>query len=193
VAETREEEMAQLDPKNEVERRVAYMPIRNNQASGPGAGRWREWLAHPGSAVVVARKEGRVCLIRQWRAAISQQILELPAGLIDRGEEPLAAAKRELREETGLSGGRWHSLLSSYTTPGYSDELQHFFLSDEPALGSQDLDSGEELEVEWFTVEEINELLRDGAICDGKTIQGLAMIGCLDFGPGARGGDSRSD
>src|SRR5688500_14711605 len=82
-------------------------------------GREREVVEHSGSVGIVALDgEGRVVLVRQFREAARKKLLELPAGIIDEGEEPLETARRELAEETGLRGGRWRELRRIHPSPG---------------------------------------------------------------------------
>jgi ADP-ribose pyrophosphatase len=98
-------------------------------------------------AVVAIDAEGRVVLVRQRRPAVGADVLELPAGLIDDGEEPLATAKRELREETGLRGGSWRELASFWTSPGFVNERVTVFAAHELEEGEPEPDEGEELEL----------------------------------------------
>ena len=98
-------------------------------------------------AVVAIDGEGRVVLVRQHRPAVGADVLELPAGLIDDGEEPLATAKRELREETGLRGGSWRELVSFWTSPGFVNERVTVFAAHELEEGEPEPDDGEDLEL----------------------------------------------
>jgi ADP-ribose pyrophosphatase len=87
-------------------------------------------LEHPGAVVVLAiDDEGRAVCLSQYRHAAGQRFVELPAGVIDTGEEPLEVGRRELREEAGLEAGEWTPLLSTYSSPGYSAEVIHYFLA----------------------------------------------------------------
>ena len=87
-------------------------------------------LEHPGAVVVLAiDDEGHVVCLSQYRHAAQQRFVELPAGVIDTGEEPLAVGRRELREEAGLEAGEWTHLLSTYSSPGYSAEVIHYYLA----------------------------------------------------------------
>lgn len=115
----------------------------------------REFVDHPGAAAVMAVDEqGRVAVIRQYRHAVRQTLVEIPAGLLDRpDEDPLEAAKRELAEEAQLGATTWQHLLSMNTTPGGSNEVLHVYL----ATGLYPDDSGfvrteeeADFEVEWL-------------------------------------------
>jgi ADP-ribose pyrophosphatase len=91
----------------------------------------REIVEHLGSVAIVAVDgDQRVWLVRQLREAARKQLVELPAGARDEGEEPLEAAKRELREECGLTGGDWRELAAFWTTPGFCREYMHLYLAE---------------------------------------------------------------
>ena len=106
-------------------------------------------------AIVALDAEERVVLVRQKRRAIGTDLLELPAGLVDEGEEPLAAAQRELREETGLHGGSWRELAAIWTSPGFVNELVTLFVADGLEEGEPEPDEGEDVEVVRWTLPEL--------------------------------------
>jgi ADP-ribose pyrophosphatase len=122
-------------------------------------------------AVVAVDADGRIVLVRQNRPPAGRKLLELPAGLIDDGETPLESAQRELREETGLRGGRWRELWSFYSTPGFADEYITVFAADALEEGETDPDSGEEIEVERWTMAELSSRLHE--LEDATTVLGL--------------------
>lgn len=125
-------------------------------------------------AIVALDADGRVVLVRQRRTAVDADVLELPAGLIDEGEEPLESARRELREETGLRGGRWRELTSFWTTPGFVDERVTVFLAEGLDEGEPEPDDAEDLEPVRWTVEEVEARL--GELDDATTIIGLLLL-----------------
>ena len=95
-----------------------------------GSTRLREIVEHaPGAAVVAVDADGQVLLVRQPRPAVGTRLLELPAGLVDPGEEPIDTARRELQEETGFTAGHLELLAQFYTSPGFSTELLHIFVA----------------------------------------------------------------
>jgi len=109
------------------------------------AGREREIAEHRGATAIVAiDREGYVTLVRQLREAARKQLLELPAGTLEQGEEPLASARRELAEEVGLRGGRWRELATFYTTPGFCRERMHLFLAEDVEHGEASPEEDEE-------------------------------------------------
>lgn len=128
----------------------------------------------PAVAVVALDAAGRVVLVRQDRAGARRELLELPAGIVVEGEEPLAAAQRELREETGLRGGDWRLLASFFTTPGFSDELMHVYLAAGLDEGEAEPDDDEELTVERVALDDIPRLI--DTVEDAKTLVGLLLL-----------------
>ena len=124
-------------------------------------------------AVVAIDVEGRVVLVRQHRPAVGADVLELPAGLIDDGEEPLATAKRELREETGLRGGAWRELASFWTSPGFVNERVTVFAADELEEGEPEPDDDEELELVRVPLADVEARLPE--LENATTLVGLLL------------------
>ena len=124
--------------------------------------------------VVAVDRDDRVWLVRQRRAGARRPLLELPAGYVDDGEQPIAAAQRELREETGLHGGEWDEAASFFTTPGFCDERMHLFLARGLERGEPQPDGSEELELVPVHVAEVPALLPE--LEDGKTLVGLLLL-----------------
>lgn len=135
-------------------------------------------VKHPGAvAVVPVDAHGRVLMVRQYRQAIGDSLLELPAGKIDPGEDPWVCGRRELQEETGYGVEHLELLASFFASPGISDEKIHVFLgtglrSAQPAPGS---DGGEPISLEWLEPDQILHSIDDGRVEDGKSIVGLAL------------------
>jgi ADP-ribose pyrophosphatase len=135
-----------------------------------------ELIRHPGAAAIVPLDEqGWVVMVRQYRHATGgERLLEVPAGKLDPGESPAAAARRECEEETGLRPARLEPLGYLWTTPGFTDEKIHLFLARELAPGRQDLQDDEELSVERLPLAEALSLALEGGLDDGKSIVALA-------------------
>ena len=137
--------------------------------------RKREIVEHPGAVAIVAvDREQRVVLVRQLREAVRAELVELPAGTLEEGEEPLATAKRELREETGLTGGRWRELASFFTTPGFCRERMTVFLAVDVDEGEAAPEDDEQVEVIRWPLAEIAERLDE--LEDAKTLAGLLLF-----------------
>jgi ADP-ribose pyrophosphatase len=135
----------------------------------------REIVEHPGSVAIVAVDgEQRVWLVRQLREAARKLLVELPAGAREKGEDPLEAAKRELREECGLTGGDWRVLAGFWTTPGFCREYMHLYLAEDVEAGEADPDEDEEVEIVHWHVDELSARLAE--VEDAKTLAGLLLF-----------------
>jgi ADP-ribose pyrophosphatase len=134
----------------------------------------REVVDHPGAVVVVASDaQGSLVLVRQLREAVRKELLELPAGTLKPGEEPLACARRELREETGYGGGRWRAGPKFYTAPGFCRELMHVYFAEDVEPGEAALEDDESIEVAVVPAGDIASVLRE--VEDAKTLAGLLL------------------
>ena len=134
----------------------------------------REIVEHPGAVAIVAvDKDGMVALVRQPREAARKQLLELPAGTLEEGEQPLDSARRELEEETGLTGGTWRELAAFYTTPGFCRERMHLFAAEGVQSGPASPEEDEQLELIRWRVRDVAPRL--GEIEDAKTLAGLLL------------------
>ena len=137
----------------------------------------REWIDHPGAAAVVpVHADGTVVLLRQFRYPLRREYLEVPAGKFDRhGEEPLALARRELREETGLSAATWTPLGETHPGIGYSNEVIHLFLAEDLQEHPDDQDADEFVVPVRLPLAEAVEKARRGEILDGKSCVALVL------------------
>jgi ADP-ribose pyrophosphatase len=141
-----------------------------------------DMVRHPGSVVLLPMQgEGRIVLIRQYRYAVDRWIWELPAGSLDAGEDPVAAAARECEEEIGLVPGRVEFAGAWYPTPGFCTEVMNYYrLADlrAPAPGDPHAhkDEDEDIRVHVFTLDEARAMVRRGDIVDLKTAWGLTLI-----------------
>ena len=130
----------------------------------------REVIEHPGGACVLCEYGGKIAFVRQFRYAYGEELLELPAGKLNAGEDPAVAAGRELGEETGLVAERLKPLYTIYPTPGYTDEKIYLYEAVGVSEGKQHLDEGEFLNVEYYTVQEALQKIASGEIKDAKTL-----------------------
>ncbi len=137
----------------------------------------REIIKHRGAVgVLVRRVDGRFILVRQFRKAIEDYCIEIVAGLIEPGESERDCALRELREETGHEPLRLVKLGDVIMAPGYSDErIRLYYATVENLQVQQDLDEGEHVEVLDFAPEELDRLVKDGTVEDGKTLSALML------------------
>jgi len=134
----------------------------------------REVVVHGGGASVVALDgENNVYLVRQWRYPFETEMLEIPAGKLNRGEDPHSCALRELSEEAGVAAGRLVDLGAYYPTPAYCTEVLNIYLALDLTETGQKLDDGEFLDVVKMPFEQALGLALDGKICDAKTQIGL--------------------
>jgi ADP-ribose pyrophosphatase len=134
----------------------------------------REIVEHPGAVAIVAvDTERMVTLVRQRREAVRKDLLELPAGTVEPGEDPLETARRELAEETGLSGGAWRAAQAFYTTPGFCREQMHLFFAEAVERGEAAPADDESLEIVRWPVGEIAAHLHE--LDDAKTLVGLLL------------------
>ncbi len=140
-----------------------------------GGTAFREVVQHPGAIVVAALDaEEHVYLVRQYRHPIGRYLLELPAGGLEPGEEPLAAAQRELREEVGLVADRWDHLGSFYSTPGYVSEVLHAFLARDLREVGPDPDDDEDIVVVRYPLRRLLQHPQD--VPDAKTLATLLLV-----------------
>jgi ADP-ribose pyrophosphatase len=134
-------------------------------------------IEHPGSvAVVPLLDDGRLVLIRQFRLAAGGVIWEIPAGHIERGEDPEACARRELEEETGYRAGSVERLFEAYTSPGSSTELMRFFLATGLEKSEQRTEEDEIIGVEPVNVEEAVRMIASNEIRDAKSIAAISYL-----------------
>lgn len=137
----------------------------------------REHIDHPGAVAVLALLDnGNLILERQFRYAPNQEFIELPAGKIDRGENILHCAQRELLEETGYVAREWTHLTTMWPCIGYANERMEYFLARDLSHHGSKLDEGEFLEVFDLPLAEAMQWLRSGRINDSKTALGLLWL-----------------
>lgn len=139
-----------------------------------GTPRSREIVRHPGSvAILPVVDDDHVCLIRNFRASVGRTLVEIPAGTLEPGEDPQAAAHRELVEETGYRAERMQRMLAFHLSPGVLDERMHLFAATGLTLGSAAREPGEQIENLVATWDQALRLIEDGQIQDAKTIVGI--------------------
>lgn len=134
----------------------------------------REIVEHAGAVAILALDDaGNIILVRQYRKAVEQLLLEIPAGTLEVGEDPLVCAQRELREETGFSADCWEEILSYYSAPGFCNEKLHIYLAKGLREGQMDTDEDEFVETVRMPLPKAYEMIFSGEIIDGKSIIAL--------------------
>jgi ADP-ribose pyrophosphatase len=136
----------------------------------------REVVEHPGAVAILAWDGEQLAAVRQWRQPAGADLLEIPAGTLEPGEEPLLTAQRELAEECGLAAERWVEGPAFYTAPGFSTELLTLFLA--TGLSSVDAQPPEDeaLERSWLTLRDALAAIDDGRIRDAKSLVGILWL-----------------
>jgi ADP-ribose pyrophosphatase len=136
----------------------------------------RDFFKYPGAAVILpVLDDGSIVLIRNYRFAVDEHLYELPAGMLEPGEDPEACAARELAEETGYTAGRLEKLTEFYSGPGTTDEKMRVYLATELTPGLQALEGYETIAVETHSDDEVRRMINNGTIHDAKTIAALGV------------------
>lgn len=150
----------------DVEKHVVSLPNGNTSV--------RELVYHNGAvAVLVVDESEKIVMVEQYRKAFESMSLEIPAGKLEKGEEPLASAKRELEEETGYTAESLEKIFSFYGAPGFCSERVDVFVAKGLSAGEMNLDEDEFLNVKRYTFDEAVDLLDQGIITDAKTIMAI--------------------
>ena len=140
----------------------------------------RDIIRHNGSVVILAvvdasKKDPLIVMERQYRHAAGQYLWEVPAGKMDEGEERLAAAKRELKEETGYRAKKWTKLVRYFASPGFLGEWMQVFLAEGLIAGEATPEEDELLEVVLVPLSEVLQMIDEGKILDGKTLVAVQL------------------
>ncbi|MBQ1840102.1 MAG: NUDIX hydrolase [Atopobiaceae bacterium] len=136
----------------------------------------RDVVRHPGAVAIVAlTDDGRICLVRQYRTALGRVTVEIPAGKLDPGEDPLECANRELLEETGMRAERMAFLTTIATGVGFCDELIHMYMATGLSFAASDPDADEFINVDLVPLDELIDAVLDGRIEDCKTVTGALI------------------
>ena len=133
----------------------------------------REYINHSGGSAVLYVENNKVLLVRQFRYAYGKEIYEIPAGKLEKGEDPKLAAKRELEEETGYLANDLKELFKLYPSPGYTDEILYVYLAENCIKSHVNPDEDEFLEWEFIEIDKICKMIERGEICDAKTVAAI--------------------
>ena len=165
-----------LDSESVFEGRIIHLRV-DTVRTPDGKVTTREVVEHRGAvAIVPLLDEHTVVLIRQFRQSAGRVLIEIPAGMLEPGESPDECARRELIEETGYAAGRMEKLFESYLAPGYSSELLHVYAARDLVPVGNSLDEDEFLEVFTLPLAEAPTAIRNGDVCDAKTLCGLLLV-----------------
>lgn len=136
----------------------------------------RDVVRHPGAVAIVAlTDDGRICLVRQYRTALGRVTVEIPAGKLAPGEDPLDCATRELKEETGMEADKIAFLTTIATSAGFADELIHIYMATGLRFSKSDPDADEFINVDLVELPEFVNAVLDGRIEDAKTVVGALI------------------
>ena len=165
----------QLSSRSVFEGRV--VSIRVDEVRLPGGGTAvREVVDHRPAVVIVPLDErDRVIMVRQYRYAVGETLLEAPAGIVEEGEEPDQTAQRELQEEVGLIAGDLRKLGEFWATPGFCNEMMHAYVARDLRHSSLDADDDEDITVVLVPMAEALDMIASGKIRDAKTIAALLL------------------
>lgn len=141
-----------------------------------GKTRYFDLVVHNGAVTLVpVDDQGNIWFVRQYRVGSSSELLELPAGTLDPGEDPLVCARREIREEIGMAADRMTKLGEMYLAPGYSSEFMHVYLAQGLSHDPLDPDADEFLQTEIIPIEKAYEMAARGEIRDSKSLAALLL------------------
>ncbi len=138
---------------------------------------FREVVEHSGGACVLCTIKGKILLVKQFRYPYKKEVLELPAGKINKGEDPSLTAIRELKEEGGVIVDGVELMFECYPSPGYTNEIIYIYKAVNPRLSSSELDEGEFLSCEWVEISALKKMIENKEIKDGKTL--IALLAFL--------------
>jgi len=139
----------------------------------------RELVVHPGSVVIIPvlnEKTKDIVLIKQFRYAVNKNIFELPAGTLEKNENPLICAKRELQEETGYKAKFFRKITEIFPSPGIMTEKMHLFIAKNLMKSKQNFDDDEKIKTIIINLDKVVKMIIEGKINDAKTIAGILLF-----------------
>jgi ADP-ribose pyrophosphatase len=154
----------------------------------------RDVVRHNGSVVILAiddaksKRDPLIVMERQYRHAAKEYLLEVPAGKLEEGEDPLAGAKRELLEETGFRAARWRKMVRYFASPGFLGEWMQVFIAEGLTLGEAQPEYDEQLEIEMIPLSKLLGMIEEGKLHDGKTLISVMLYDRLRRGAKKKNG-----
>ncbi len=138
---------------------------------------YRDVIRNPGASVIAPiTEDGHVILVKQYRKPIEEVSLEIPAGKLDHGEEPIQCAARELKEETGYAAKKLTKIMTLHPAPAFADEILHIFIATGLSLGEVCPDEDEFIHSGKYKLDEVINMIQDGTIKDAKTVAGILFV-----------------
>ncbi|MBO4424239.1 MAG: NUDIX hydrolase [Spirochaetales bacterium] len=167
----------QLDSTKVFEGRLLHV-YKDNILLPNGNKSTREYIKHPGAVAIVALDDNnRIAIEHQFRYPFSAELIEIPAGKLDYiGENPLSAAERELREETGITASEFEYMGPFYPTCAYSNEVIHLYWAKGLSYGDRNLDDDESINVEMMDIKDVVRMILEGKVQDGKTQAAVLQV-----------------
>ncbi len=157
--------------------RGSVLNLRKDKVTVQNGVSYREIIEHNDGAVIAAvTDEGKMVMVRQYRKPANRVVFEVPAGKIDPGEEPLATAARELKEETGYTADNIEFITSFYPTVGYSEEQLYLFLASGLTAGETSFDENEAIDLEEVEITMLHDMVMKGEIHDAKSMIAILMV-----------------
>lgn len=151
--------------------------LRNDDVILPnGKPAKREIIEHSGGSTILCVQDGKVLMVKQFRYAYGEEIWELPAGKLNKGEDPKETARRELEEECGVLAKDLTLLFIVYPTPGYTEEIIRIYSAENLKNTQQNLDEDEFLSVKWIEISTLKQMVESGEIKDAKTLIALLWL-----------------
>ncbi|MEP7082166.1 MAG: NUDIX hydrolase [Chloroflexota bacterium] len=151
--------------------------LRVDEVERPDGGHaTREIVEHPGAVAILAWDGARLAMVRQWRHAAGDVLLEIPAGTMEEDEEPLATARRELAEEMGVAADTWVRGPTFYTAPGFCTERLTLFLATDLSEVDTQAPDDEQIERAWLPLRDAVDAVEDGRIADAKSVAGVLWL-----------------
>ena len=141
-----------------------------------GSNAIREMVEHSGGSAIVCERDGKILMVKQFRYPYGKEILEIPAGKLNKGEDPAETAIRELEEEGGVKAQRVEKLFGVYPTPAYTNEIIRIYKALDITETKAHLDEDEFLSAEWIDKKELKKMIRNGEINDAKTLIALLHV-----------------